>query len=655
MHYVVSADQVPVLSHDEDTIRRFSGMLRFPVELRVPINKGRVISGYFDDLDRFVDQAVILSGGTAKGGATIPAVYVTLNPVRDDLLARRHNRVEDYARNATADEDIVRRHLLGFDIDSRRATGIMATAVERDLALARSREVMEYLEEQGFPPGLLGDSGNGGHGLNGLDLPNTPEVTDLIGRLLQHLHRRFSDDRAVIDTTVHNPAGIWKVYGTKVQKGDEVGDRRHRLATLIDVPEELVPVDRGLIEKVVGQDRKPAFSLPGKEASVAEARDGDTLDRHARLAQAVLAAGGIGISREKDRQGGVLWVLDSCPFCDNADRCAHVEVKADGKLCFACKHDSCKRPDGGRHGWQDLRERFDPDRDLGQVAEGNEAGQVAPEETARPRIVTNKGQLRDVTEQAVAAVLSYNRRPRLFRHGGQAVRVDDDGGEARVKELRHDDNLDVLASAADWKAARGSRSGGRPERLPQDRVVEHAQARRLDAVQAGDGVVHGADRRRLAEAEDALQHGPVVLAELVADVGQAAQHRCERPGRFVQEQAAVVQGVVAADADDEVRGVRRHPVDLPGHLGGAGPVPGQQRRLPASGQASSEVLDDRRPAGNVAAVVEDRVAEQDDMAHGLVAPRRTAAPPPMPRSRMYPLARQADDVGDCSPPRAAVP
>jgi hypothetical protein len=87
--------------------------------------------------------------------------------------------------------------------------------------------------------------------------------------------------------------------------------------------------------------------------------------------------------------------------------------------------------------------------------------------------------------------------------------------------------------------------------LPQDRAVEQTQARRLDAGQAGDCVIGRADGRRQAAAQDEPEHGPVVLPDPLADVHQAGQHLRERPGLLVQQQAAVVQGVVPEDADNE--------------------------------------------------------------------------------------------------------
>jgi len=48
-------------------------------ELRAPSAQGRTVSGYFDDHNLLAKEAANLSGRT-------PGVYVTLNPVRADLL-----------------------------------------------------------------------------------------------------------------------------------------------------------------------------------------------------------------------------------------------------------------------------------------------------------------------------------------------------------------------------------------------------------------------------------------------------------------------------------------------------------------------------------------------------------------------------------------
>lgn len=60
------------------------------VELRVPefgARKGNVLSGYYNDLEALVRDAISADGKAA-------GVYVTMNPVKPELLARRVNRCE---------------------------------------------------------------------------------------------------------------------------------------------------------------------------------------------------------------------------------------------------------------------------------------------------------------------------------------------------------------------------------------------------------------------------------------------------------------------------------------------------------------------------------------------------------------------------------
>jgi hypothetical protein len=82
------------------------------VELRVPkAGRHRTISGYFNDPAALVEAIREMDG---KG----PGVYVTLNPVRHDLLARASNRVKAFADTTTSDTDILeRRWMFGTPLD----------------------------------------------------------------------------------------------------------------------------------------------------------------------------------------------------------------------------------------------------------------------------------------------------------------------------------------------------------------------------------------------------------------------------------------------------------------------------------------------------------------------------------------------------------
>jgi len=202
--------------------------------LQVPEGRGfeKTYSGYFDDRDKLVEEAVKLSDRGAKG------VYVTLNPVDPALLARANNRAKKAQKgSSTGDDHIVRRRWLAIDGDPVRPSGISSTDAEHESAVTRIREVRDYLREQGWPEGVLADSGNGGHLLFRIDIDR--DDNGLVERCLEALALKFSDDKVSVDTCVHNPARIWKLYGTVARKGDPTPDRPHRIARLLEVPDVL--------------------------------------------------------------------------------------------------------------------------------------------------------------------------------------------------------------------------------------------------------------------------------------------------------------------------------------------------------------------------------------------------------------------------------
>ena len=116
------------------------------VELRALGTLKGIVSAYFDADHReaLIAQAASLSG-CAQG------VYITLNPVVADCLARAANRAILYAKHATADAEIIRRHWLLIDTDPERPSGISANDAEHQLALNRAVAVRSWLSEQGWP------------------------------------------------------------------------------------------------------------------------------------------------------------------------------------------------------------------------------------------------------------------------------------------------------------------------------------------------------------------------------------------------------------------------------------------------------------------------------------------------------------------------
>src|SRR5262249_20154838 len=100
-------------------------------ELRLPHSDRGTVSGYYNDASRLAEDAAQWSG-RAEG------VYVTLNPVTRDLLARAANRSREFARATTTDTDIIRRRWFLIDCAPTRPSGISATDDEHSRALERA-------------------------------------------------------------------------------------------------------------------------------------------------------------------------------------------------------------------------------------------------------------------------------------------------------------------------------------------------------------------------------------------------------------------------------------------------------------------------------------------------------------------------------------
>ena len=186
------------------------------------------ISGYFDDIEALAREATEVAP-YATG------VYFTPNPVNPALLARASNRARDVNQEPlSSDSDVVARRWLLVDIDAIRPAGISSTDAEHDAAIAKAKAIREALAARGWPQPILADSGNGAHLLYRVDMP----VDDggVVKRALEALAAEFDDDQSHVDTKVFNPARIWKLYGTVARKGDDLPDRPHRMARILEVP-----------------------------------------------------------------------------------------------------------------------------------------------------------------------------------------------------------------------------------------------------------------------------------------------------------------------------------------------------------------------------------------------------------------------------------
>ena len=237
-------------------------------EIRIPkAGRHRTIRGYFNDREAAAQAA-------AKWSGSVPAVYITLNPVNPALLARASNRLETYAETTTSDADILSRRWMLVDLDPKRPAGISASDAEHKAALARAEVVRHWLAEQGWPEPVVADSGNGAHLLYRLALAIDAENTAVIQNSLKALAIRFDTPAVSVDTSVYNLSRISKLYGTWACKGDNTADRPHRLSRILSAPQEPEPVALELLEDLAREAPEPETRKPPPHADTGQ-RSGD--------------------------------------------------------------------------------------------------------------------------------------------------------------------------------------------------------------------------------------------------------------------------------------------------------------------------------------------------------------------------------------------
>ena len=306
---------------------------RTVAELRALGTPRGTMSGYFNDRAAMAHAAIRLSGD-AEG------VYVTLNPVKPDLLARASNRVKPYAKHTTSDADILCRRWLPLDFDPKRPAGVSSTDEEHRLSLERAVNCRAWLSRMGWPDPVLADSGNGAHLLYRLELPNDAASTNLIKRVLEAVALRFSDATVALDLKTFNAARIWKVYGTLAAKGDSTPERPHRRAKILEQPAQLEPVTREQLSAL-------AIPEPPMQSSGA---DGQMLDVAGWLAKHEIE-----VSHQKPWNGGTCYILRCCPSNPEHNRGeAYVVQFAGGAIAAGCLHVTCGVS------WKSLRECYEP-------------------------------------------------------------------------------------------------------------------------------------------------------------------------------------------------------------------------------------------------------------------------------------------------------
>ena len=297
-------------------------------------------SGYFDyEHISAVPEAL-------KRLLSFRGVYVTVNPVNPDLLARAVNRLRPAGRNpTTADTDIVRRRWLLIDCDPRRASGVSSSNSEHESALAKAREIRDGLSSLGWADPIMTDSGNGAQLMYRIDLP--ADDGELVRRVIGEI-AKASSEQVAIDTSVHNPARIWRLPGTMNCKGDSIPERPHRMARILDEPQDIVSVSREQMQDIVSyQSEDTQTDVPDDEWK----HTMPAFDLDSWIAQYCPELGS-----PQPWKGGRKWIFPVCPFNEaHTNKSAVLIQEPSGAVAFKCHHNGCSGND-----WRALRELREP-------------------------------------------------------------------------------------------------------------------------------------------------------------------------------------------------------------------------------------------------------------------------------------------------------
>ena len=204
---------------------------------------------------------------------------------------------------------------------------------------------MEWLCTLGWPLPLQACSGNGWHLLYRIDLPNDDTSRTNIEFALKTLSYLFSTDKINVDTTVFNASRVWKIYGTISAKGSHTSSRPHRVATIREMPEELILVDPGKIDHLASGLR---------DAKSDEFKD-YTGEYISDMVKWLSDRGQTVVSGPRPMFGneGQKWIISRCPF--NPSHAEPMVGLVANRPVFRCLHNSCSA-----FKWKEFREKIDP-------------------------------------------------------------------------------------------------------------------------------------------------------------------------------------------------------------------------------------------------------------------------------------------------------
>lgn len=359
----------------KETIAQTLRTLKQPkevVEIRILKTDKGTISGYFDDDEKLINSIQQYIGKYD--------IYVTLNPTKDEMLARCSNRLQTYARNTSSDKDIKEIRRILIDIDPIRASGISSTNEEKKEALKLIKIIRKDLLQAGFPRPIVADSGNGFHMLLKVELENKKGNVAIVKEFLSTLDFLYSNDKAQVDVTTYNPSRIVKLYGTKACKGDDTKDRPHRWSKLLKVQDELALTEKEQLEAFAKKKPKKEPTAKSKEKKQGKSVDVTAfIEKHGLdLAYSAPYA--------SDASDATKYILRTCPWnSEHTNSATYIIQFSDGGVAAGCHHNSCSGEN-----WKSLRSLLEEDPETAVMVEEDKQANTIIKLTENFQFFTNE-------------------------------------------------------------------------------------------------------------------------------------------------------------------------------------------------------------------------------------------------------------------------
>lgn len=334
------------------------------VEVRAKGTPKGIVSGYFDSdhQNELVEAAAYWSG-------LGEAVWFSANPVNRDVHGRACNRMKPYAKVATKKEEIACRRMLFIDFDSMKPKGVSATDAELTATIEAGKACCDWLSGLGWPKPIIAMSGNGCHLYYRIELPNDDDATTLVNAVLTTIKAHCGSAAVEFDAGVGDAARMCKLPGTKACKGDEMPDRPHRMAKLIDVPDEIKTLSRDQLESLATSVGSPASVNPASahptNGQMPYGLRMNTFDLEAWLRQ-----NNVAVKQVKTWEGGTLHELERCPFKPPETKTggARIIQFPDGHVVAGCFHPGCLEK-----GWPEFRAALAPNEETDPTDSQNQA------------------------------------------------------------------------------------------------------------------------------------------------------------------------------------------------------------------------------------------------------------------------------------------